>query len=515
MRTLAEMMDNLPGNVYWKDKQGKYLDCNKNTLKTFRLTSKQKILGRTDHEFLPKALADLVRKNDRTIMKEKKSRLVEERGERKNKTIHYLSYKAPFYDEKRKIIGIVGISFDITEVKMGEEEKRKILEEIIDIVPANVYWKDRNSRYLGCNKHTLDFFKIQSQDLLPGKTDSEMLQNPFGDYLRQKDINIMETNNPYLVEEIDPSHSHRCYLSYKAPLHDSNSKVVGIAGISFDITERKQMEENLTRAEITEKAQAERIRILQSIGFSIAHELRTPLTAIYGSCAIKNYFESLYEGYKLAEKAGLPVEFIPPHLLEKIKPAFLDIQKVAIQASHFIDMLITYIRSQTQTTNYYPEVNQHFYKPYSMLKCVNAILATYPFQATDNPHSVHLDQTVDFQFSGDHLLVEHILFNLLRNALYYLRVARKGRITLRCEKGEEHNLVYFKDTGTGISKNVLPHIFEHFYSTRDNCSGIGLAYCRWAMQQLKGEITCHSVLGKYTEFILSFPKLVAGPKRSI
>lgn len=110
-------------------------------------------------------------------------------------------------------------------------------------------------------------------------------------------------------------------------------------------------------------------------------------------------------------------------------------------------------------------------------------------------------------FKGDELLIIHVLFNLLKNAIYYVRAAGKGNISIRIENGDKYNFLYFKDTGQGINAKVLPHIFERFFSRTYHGTGIGLAYCKLVMQNLDGDITCRSKEFEYTEFKLSFPKI--------
>jgi len=109
-------------------------------------------------------------------------------------------------------------------------------------------------------------------------------------------------------------------------------------------------------------------------------------------------------------------------------------------------------------------------------------------------------------FTGNQLLTIHIIFNLLKNALYYIKSVGKGEIYIWLELGEEMNKLCFKDTAKGISSNELPHVFERFYSNTQGGSGIGLAFCKMTMEQFGGDIHCESVEGDYAEFVLSFPK---------
>src|SRR5207248_1330446 len=106
---------------------------------------------------------------------------------------------------------------------------------------------------------------------------------------------------------------------------------------------------------------------------------------------------------------------------------------------------------------------------------------------------------------GQKVLTIHILFNLLKNAIYYIRTAHEGDIHIWLELGKKHNKLHFRDTGKGISADILPKIFDLFFSKTYHGSGIGLAFCKMVMQSYGGNIECDSVEGEFAEFILNFP----------
>jgi signal transduction histidine kinase len=139
----------------------------------------------------------------------------------------------------------------------------------------------------------------------------------------------------------------------------------------------------------------------------------------------------------------------------------------------------------------------------SIAHCINEALIRYPFDIGEKD-LIQWQNKDDFLFRGDELLIIHVLFNLLKNALYYIRVANKGSIFIWLEHGENINTVHFKDTGQGISPKVLPHIFDRFFSRTHHGTGIGLAFCKLVMQSSGGDIVCLSKEGEFTEFILKF-----------
>lgn len=100
----------------------------------------------------------------------------------------------------------------------------------------------------------------------------------------------------------------------------------------------------------------------------------------------------------------------------------------------------------------------------------------------------------------------HVLFNLLKNAIYFIRKAGKGQIYIWIESTTQENTIHFKDTGMGIRPENISKIFEPFFTADTNKgTGVGLAFCHMTMQALGGGIRCESQWHEYTEFILTFP----------
>ncbi len=247
-----------------------------------------------------------------------------------------------------------------------------------------------------------------------------------------------------------------------------------------------------------EKIEIEKIKTLKSIGSSIAHELRTPLrTMSANALGIKNHLPLLLESYQLAKDNNIKLPFIDPLHYDTLKNSCETIESEAQYAFTFIDMLLV---KAEQTA-----INGGKYMC-SMHECINQALSRYPFDLEERKLVVwHSEKNQDFLFKGDELLVIHILFNLLKNALYYVKAANKGNITIWLECNDKTNTLHFKDTGQGISQKKLPHIFDRFFSKTRHGTGIGLHFCKLAMEAMRGKIKCYSEEGEYAEFLLMFP----------
>lgn len=153
------------------------------------------------------------------------------------------------------------------------------------------------------------------------------------------------------------------------------------------------------------------------------------------------------------------------------------------------------------------------FKRYSIMKNIEETLEQYPFKSGER-ELITVETGKDFEYEGNPVLTNHILYNLIKNALRAIKNAEKGNITIylktECKKlgtNTKYNKLIFKDTATGISKEFLLKMFKLFESqmTAQGGTGVGLAFCKNIMTSYGGDITCDSVEGEYTEFVLSFP----------
>ncbi len=244
---------------------------------------------------------------------------------------------------------------------------------------------------------------------------------------------------------------------------------------------------------------------IKPVAAGIAHEIRTPLASISaGASGVKQYLSILLDAYQQAKQQGLPVGMIREIHSKQLTDTLDKIIRETYYANTIIDMMLMQVN--------HASINPGTFRHYSINECVTEALDRYPFIADTRDKLIIYNETHDFIFNGDKLLFIHIIFNLLKNAIYFTAEANKGKIYLSVETSNKYNSLHFKDTGTGIPEAHLNQIFKDFYTTTPNGSGIGLAFCRNVMDSMGGKITCDSVYGEYTEFILHFPVIAASKK---
>lgn len=140
---------------------------------------------------------------------------------------------------------------------------------------------------------------------------------------------------------------------------------------------------------------------------------------------------------------------------------------------------------------------------------IEEALTTFFFSNDQQKQLIHWPKGAveDFKFKGDPVLSQHIIWNLLKNALQAIDKAGKGNITIRLSSNDTTNSLYFTDTATGMPPEVATHIFEQFYTKSGKGSGLGLPFVKAVMRAYGGDITCDTKEREYTEFTLQFPKI--------
>lgn len=247
----------------------------------------------------------------------------------------------------------------------------------------------------------------------------------------------------------------------------------------------------------TAMLQQQRMAGMAAAAGMIAHELRTPLLGIKsGAQALTNYMPMLFETYNLAKDNGLLTAAIRENRVRQLEGVSDRIMSEIDYATTIIDMFLV----KAGRENYLQDCTL---EPCNMADCLREAMIRYPFPSSKARDLV--DWQGDFQFIGSKLLMQHVIFNLMQNALYAIATAQRGELTIWSNDCDKFNYLYVQDTAKGISSDQLSRLFDHFYTTTFMGTGIGLSFCKLVMNRFGGDIRCEAREGEYTKFVLSFP----------
>ncbi|HBQ99630.1 MAG: PAS domain S-box protein [Roseofilum sp. Belize BBD 4] len=153
-------------------------------------------------------------------------------------------------------------------------EQQHYLRLILDNIPQQVFWKDTDCVFLGCNSNWSEAAGLERPEIVIGKTDYDLLPRHLADEFRAKDQEIMATDTPHLhmiAKKVKPGKDGEpIWLDIsKIPIHDANQKVIGLLGVIDDITLRKNAEDALR----LEQAKSEKL-LLNILPQPIAEKLK-------------------------------------------------------------------------------------------------------------------------------------------------------------------------------------------------------------------------------------------------
>lgn len=236
---------------------------------------------------------------------------------------------------------------------------------------------------------------------------------------------------------------------------------------------------------------------------SVVHEMRTPLASIRLQAeALMQWLPELHRGYCLAIDRGLLAH--PPAAPDFARLAALagGITQQVDRSNVVIDMMLASARME--------RIDASVFSRCSMAGCVHEAVRSYPFRGTERER-LNVVVADDFEFIGSAPLMIFVLFNLFKNSLYAIQAAGKGGLAISLVRQDGRPLLTVLDTGCGIPPDVLPRIFETFFTTkRAHGAGLGLAFCQRVIESFGARLDCESVKGEYTAFHMRFPALEAG-----
>jgi len=246
---LRTLIDNLPDGIYVKDTACRKTTANPADIRNMGLQSEADALGKDDYALYPKEVADKFIADDLSVIQSgqpvlnREEYFIDPAGQKR-----WLSTsKVPLRDTNGQTVGLIGIGRDITERKRAEEAQlyeRNLLRAVIDNMPDLFFYKDTEGHYVLNNHAHLRSIGVKDQSEATGRTSASFNPPELARQYLEDEMQIVRSGEAILEKEEPALHrdtgEQRWHLTSKIPLKDSQGKIVGIVGISHDITEQKK-----------------------------------------------------------------------------------------------------------------------------------------------------------------------------------------------------------------------------------------------------------------------------------
>ncbi|HEV2613232.1 MAG TPA: ATP-binding protein [Gammaproteobacteria bacterium] len=368
------------------------------------------------------------------------------------------------------------------------EEENNFLKQIISRLPGNIYWKNKQGFYMGCNKNAAKLVNLNSEADIVGKTIYDLVGPQFaelGKEIDKTDKRIMQAKKEVTLEEIgfDSHRKPATYLSIKAPLFDQTQKVSGLVCASMDISRIKEAERILreakNKAEETSRLKSELVNIVE-------HDIRAPFCGIHAMSSL------------LARQETDPDK----------KEALESIANSSKASLDYATRLLSFAKIEEE----YSEVQ---FKVFSVTALIQSVVAIeLPFAQAKG---LELLTAISWQIPEKVIScpdrLKGILINLISNALKF---TSQGYVKINADfikkKGLQCYLEFsVEDTGIGLPPGKQHFINENFFRANSTSQGLlpgfglGLPVVKKFVSDLKGEIEIKSKEGKGTVIIFTIP----------
>lgn len=333
---------------------------------------------------------------------------------------------------------------------------------------GNLYWKDKEGRYGGCNNEFAEMIGLSSPEEIIGKTDRDLFLKSLGEEKLQKlllhDQEIMREDQEKTIEEIGVDDQKRMayYITRKSPLKDNQGQIIGLIGTSINITKEKG-------AMLAKQAFLE----------NMSHDIRTPLAGVYGLAQIlcDDYRDGNLDSETVTEmlgdikqSAGTLLEFLD-HVLKIVDVGKDPVKKEKVDIKALIDEVALMLL---------PAIKQKNLK-------------------------IEMDSPEIFVYTDKSRLLR-IVLNLVSNAIKF---TSEGKIKIQTSLAK-NLMIAVEDTGIGIPEEKLNEIFDQFYKIKPSNQlpeftgcGLGLYIARTMAAEIGAEITVQSIVNQGSKFIVT------------
>ena len=503
---LRALADNSPDAIYVKDRESRWLMANPAVLRVVGKTAEE-ALGKTDWQlYADPQIGREILENDQRVLKHGQSEAFEEVADTPDGRRMFLSIKAPRRDAEGNVIGIVGISRDITDRKRAEQSLRESEEryrQVVENTTAIILRLDPRGVIVFANERALRFFGYSAGELLGKHAVGTIVPDveTSGRNLLAMVDEIAENPDrfPANANENIRKNGERVWVEWtNSGIYDADGRLKEFLSVGIDATERRKVEKQRAEAEqalsrAKEAAEAANVAKSQFLA-SMSHELRTPMNAILGMTDL-----ALGEQLPANVRDYLQTSKDSADLLLELLNEILDFSR--IEAGRF----------ELESMSFGPR------------KVVEQVIKTLAVRADEKGLELVYEVTGDVPNTvvGDPLRLRQVLMNLVNNAIKFTPKGEVVVLTAVEQQTAEAVSLRFSvsDTGIGIAPEKLDTIFAPFTQAdssttrRFGGTGLGLAISQRLVNLMGGLIQVESQPGKGSTFHFTITLPLGEPRR--
>ena len=478
-KMMSSLIDNVPDTIYFKNLESKFIRINKSQANLLGLKHPDEAIGKSDFDFFQHAQAayDV----EQEIIRTRKPIINDVHIHEINGKKHYLSdTKVPLIDADNNCIGTVGITRDVTDLKIYEGamlESQAKFKALFENAPLAIFRLDKDLKVIEYNHRFRKMFGYSETDDMSNITKSDMLADAeLGSLILDTVMETKEANTEIMLMRKD---GEKFIANLTLALLEEGFEEVTIEGIVEDITQVAKARDEIIRAK--DKAiEADKLKSLFLANMS--HEIRTPMNAIIGFT-------------NMLKEDDLTVED---------RNSFIDvIQSNGNSLMTLIDSIVDF--SKLESDQMVISMGEFNFKTLydSIFEFTGNLLKTE--EKTHIKLIKNIPENPDIRIVSDRHRLNQVMTHLTLNAVKF---TDQGEIEIGYKTLNEKFIIFVRDTGIGIPAKKHKAIFERFTKVNNDKNrlyggtGIGLTISKGLMKLMNGKIRLESEEGKGSTFYI-------------
>jgi PAS domain S-box-containing protein len=418
-------------------------------------------------------------------------------------------------DAEGQVVRFEGTVRDITDQRRAEAaaaESRRLLQQVIDTVPAVINVKTPDLRYVLMNRYMAGIFSIEPQDAI-GRTTSELMSRYGAEKTDDNDRRVLASGEGlgfYEEEYRDASGAMRQWLVNKMPLRGPDGEIDSIVTVALDIGERKRSEQAMRAAKDQAEAtlrdlretqnsliEAEKLAALGRLVAGVAHEVNNPVGI------------SLTVASSLQRKIARFAEEVERGDLRRSS-----LNEFVASNADAAQQLVANLNRAAELVQSFKQVaadrNYSDQREFDLADLTEQVVMSLKPGLRKQKVSLSVDCAPGLMMNSYPGPYGQVLTNLFLNAVAHGFADGSGNVTITARPaGEHHVRIVFADDGRGMTPEVRRRAFDPFFTTRRDQGGTGLGLhivYSIVTTRLGGRIALYSEPGQGTRLEITLPR---------